>query len=225
MGEIIRLKAGDGHEFSAYHVAATGPIARRAGLVVVQEIFGVNEHIGAVCDGYGKQGYEVYSPALFDRIEPDIELGYEESDVARGIELRGALKDSEVLLDVEACVKEKGGDAKIGVIGYCFGGFVSWISSCELVHVSAAVCYYGGGIVAQLDIPPRCPVMMHFGALDSMIPLSDIDKIRAAQADVEIHIYDSADHGFNCDHRSSFQKMAASTALDRTLTFLSSHIG
>ena len=107
MGEVIRLKAGVGHEFLSYHVAATGPIARRAGLVVVQEIFGVNDHIRAVCDGYGTQGYEGFSPALCDGVEPGIELGYEESDVARGIELRSALKDPEVLLDVEACVTEK----------------------------------------------------------------------------------------------------------------------
>ena len=225
MGEIVGLKAADDHEFSAYHVAAAGDGDRRGGLVVVQEIFGVNEHIRAVCDSYGGQGYEVYSPALFDRVERDNELGYEEADVGRGIELRGALKDSEFLLDVQACVAEKRGEGEVGVVGYCFGGLVSWLSACRLVGVSAAACYYGGGIANQLDGQPRCPVIMHFGALDSMIPLSDVEKIRAAQAGVEIHIYDGADHGFYCDRRSSYQKTAASLALDRTLDFFINHVG
>ena len=225
MGEIVGLKAADDHEFSAYHVAAAGGGDRRGGLVVVQEIFGVNKHIQAVCDSYGNQGFEVYSPALFDRVERDIELGYEESDMGRGIELRGALKDSEFLLDVQACVAEKRGEGEVGVVGYCFGGLVSWLSACRLVGVSAAACYYGGGIANQLDGQTRCPVIMHFGALDSMIPLSDVDKIRAAYAGVEIHVYDDADHGFNCDLRSSYQKAAASLALDRTLAFFASHVG
>jgi carboxymethylenebutenolidase len=225
MGEIVRLKAADDHAFSAYHVAATGDRGRLGGLVVIQEIFGVNDHIRGVCDAYGKKGYEVYSPALFDRVESDVELGYEEADMERGIELRGALKDSEFLLDVQACVAEKRGEGEVGVVGYCFGGLVSWLSACRLVGVSAAACYYGGGIANQLDGQTRCPVIMHFGALDSMIPLSDVDKIRAAHAGVEIHVYDNADHGFNCDQRSSYQKAAASLAFDRTLAFFTNHVG
>ena len=225
MGEIVRLKAADDHVFSAYHVAATGDRGRVGGLVVIQEIFGVNGHIRDVCDAYGKKGYEVYSPALFDRVESDVELSYDEAGMERGIELRGTLKESEFLLDVQACVAEKLGEGEIGVVGYCFGGLVSWLSACNLVGVSAASCYYGGGIANQLDGTPRCPVMMHFGALDPMIPLSDVDKIREAQKDVVINVYENADHGFNCTQRSSYQKEAASLALERTLAFFAEYVG
>lgn len=225
MGDTVRLKAADGHEFSAYHVAASGGNGRRGGLVVIQEIFGVNDHIRTVCEGYAARGYEVYSPALFDRIEPSVELGYDEADVARGMELRTALDDSSFLLDVQACVTEKRGEGEVGVVGYCFGGLVSWLSACRVVGVSAASCYYGGGIAKQLDGAPRCPVMMHFGALDAMIPLSDVDQIRTAQSDVTVHVYENADHGFNCDHRGSYHQSSADVALDRTLEFFSKHVG
>ena len=225
MGEVVRLKAADDHEFAAYHVAASGERGRRGGLVVVQEIFGVNDHIRHVCEGFGKQGYEVYSPALFDRIEANIELGYEEADVARGIELRGKLEEPNFLLDVQACVAEKRGEGEVGVVGYCFGGLVSWLSACRLIGVSAASCYYGGGIANALEGTPRCPVMMHFGALDTMIPLSDVEKIKSGQPGVALHLYDGADHGFNCDERASYHKESAALALDRTLKFFAEHVG
>ena len=215
--------AGDElHGHLAYDDAISG---ERPGVLIIHEWWGLNDYMRERAAQIAGLGYAALALDM-----------YGEGKVGSSADEAGALMTT-VLNDMDTGTArlQAGFDAlaghslvdkaRIGSIGYCFGGFVSWISSCQLSHVSAAVCYYGGGIVTRLDTPPRCPVMMHFGALDSMIPLSDIDKIRAAQAGVDINIYDSAEHGVNCDHRSSYQKKAASTALDRTLTFLSSHIG
>ncbi len=216
MGTHIKLTASDGHTFDAYRAdPATPP---KAGLVVVQEIFGVNAHIRAVTDSFASQGYAAIAPAFFDRTETGVELGYEEPDLTRGRTLRAELGWDETILDVVAAADALEPAGKIGVVGYCWGGSVAWLAACRL-NLAAAVGYYGGQVIDFKDEKANCPVMLHFGETDAGIPLSDVDTVRAAQPDVPIHIY-PAGHGFNCDHRGSYDAESAKLALERTLSFL-----
>ena len=194
MSETIRLKASDGFELSAYVARPSGTPKR--GLVVIQEIFGVNGHIRRVTDEFARDGFLAIAPALFDRIEPEIELGYTPKDIERGLELKSKSPTENALRDIEAARTEVARAASVGVIGYCWGGFLTWISATRLQGFSAAVSYYGGGIGSVAEEQPKCPVLMHFGERDHAIPLADVNKVRAAhQHGVEIHLYSSG-HGF-----------------------------
>jgi carboxymethylenebutenolidase len=223
-GRFVDLTADDGHSYQAYHVAAGGAQGRRGGLVVIQEIFGVNSHIRDVAERFAAQGYEVYAPALFDRVERSVELGYDEADIERGFALMGKCDMAKVILDVQPCVAALGPAGKVGVVGYCWGGLVTWMAACRADGVDAAVCYYGGGIAKNLDQAARCPVMMHFGSQDTHISMDDVDAVRKAHPEVEIHVYD-AGHGFNCDQRGSYDAASARQALERTLAFFGNHVG
>jgi carboxymethylenebutenolidase len=223
MGDFIKLRASDGFELSAYRAEPSG--SPRGGLVLIQEIFGVNGHIRRVADGYAADGYFVVAPALFDRIEPGLEIGYSQEDIQRGIELKGKSTTENALRDVEAARDYVSQAGKVGVMGYCWGGFLSWLSATRLSGFAAAVSYYGGGIGGVAAEQPKCPVLMHFGEKDHAIPLSDVEKVREAHTSgVEIHVY-PAGHGFNCDERGSFDAESAKTARERTLTFLRRHVG
>ncbi len=216
MGEQIQLRAADGFTFGAYRALPKNG-KPKAGVVVIQEIFGVNDHIRAVTDGYANAGYAAVAPQIFDRVERNVELGYDQAAMTRGVEIaRGKLKMEQTLLDLQSAVDDASRYGKVGVVGYCFGGLLTWLAACDLKGVSAASAYYGGGIAGQLDRKPRCPVIMHFGKKDAHIPMSDVEKVRTAQPEVTVHVYD-ADHGFNCDHRASFDAAAAKLALTRTL--------
>jgi len=223
MGQTRQLRAIDGFAFGLYEAM---PKQRpRGGIVVIQEIFGVNAHIRNVCDGYAAAGYAAIAPQIFDRAERDVELGYEQQDMGRGIELaRGKLRMEQTLQDLQAAVEDARRFGKVGVVGYCFGGLLAWLGACDLTGVDAAVAYYGGGVASQLERRPRCPVVMHFGAKDAHIPLTDVDKVRKAHPQVTVHVYD-ADHGFNCDHRASYDAAAAKLALSRSLEFFAQHVG
>ena len=223
MGTKTGLTAADGFEFAAYTALPDG--RPKAGLVVIQEIFGVNDHIREVADGYAGAGYAVVAPQIFDRVEPDLELGYTEADMGRGIELAFEELDMQnTLADLQAAVRHASQYGKAGVVGYCFGGLLTWLSACELEGVAAASCYYGGGIAGEAGRTPRCPVIMHFGELDAHIPMTDVDKVRAAQPDVPVYVY-NADHGFNCDHRESHDAPSAALARERTLAFFADNLG
>lgn len=218
MGKRIRLRSADGFELGAWEALPQGK--PKAGLVVIQEIFGVNSHIREVAEGYAQAGYAALAPQLFDRVQADVELGYEADDMARGIEIAlQKLQMPNTLADLQAAVDCAAAHGPVGVVGYCFGGLLAWLSACELKGVAAAASYYGGGVAGAAERTPNCPVIMHFGELDAHIPLSDVDKIRAAQPAIPIHVY-PADHGFNCDHRSSFDAESAALARRRTLDFL-----
>jgi carboxymethylenebutenolidase len=223
MGQTKQLRATDGFAFGAYEaIPTTKP---RGGIVVIQEIFGVNSHIRNVADGYAAAGYAAIAPQIFDRVERNVELGYEQADMGRGIEIaRGKLKMEQTLQDLLAAVDDAKRFGKVGVVGYCFGGLLAWLSACELNGVSAAVSYYGGGVASALEQKPRCPVMMHFGDKDAHIPLTDVEKVRKAHPGVIVNVY-SADHGFNCDHRASYDAAAAKLALSRSLEFFAKHVG
>ena len=223
MGTSIRLTADDGFEFGAYMAEPDG--AAKGAVVVIQEIFGVNNPIREVVDGYAADGYVAIAPQIFDRIEPGIELGYEADDMQQGIELAfQKLEMPRTLGDLQTAINAASEHGKVGVVGYCFGGLLTWLSACNLQGVSAASSYYGGGVAGQVDQTAQCPVMMHFGELDAHIPMTDVEKVKSAQPDVDVFVY-NADHGFNCNHRGSYDAAAAATAKERTLEFFGKHLG
>lgn len=222
MSEHISLRAGDGQTLDAYVARPEG--APIAGLVVVQEIFGVNSHIRGVADGYARDGFLAVAPALFDRIEPGVELGYEGADLQRAMSFVPKLDMEKALADVEAALRYAAASTgkKAGVIGYCFGGTLAWLAAARL-HPAAAVGYYGGRIGNYAHESPQCPVMLHFGRQDAHIPPEEVDKVRSAQPNVEIWWYD-AGHGFNCDARASYDPQSARMARERSLAFLKKHL-
>ena len=221
MGEQITLSASDGHDLGAYLARPQGP--PRAGLVVCQEIFGVNAHIRQVTDGFAAEGYLAVAPALFDRMERGVELAYDEAGVARARELGTALTWETALRDVDAAAETVRTGAGVAVIGYCRGGSVAWLAACRL-DVQAAVGYYGGQIHEHRGETPGCPVMLHFGEQDPIIPADQVAEIAAAHPEIPVFIY-PVGHGFNCDARADFDRVAADLALERTLAFLAEHLG
>ncbi len=221
MGETISLTADDGHKLGAYRSRPTG--ARRGGLVVIQEIFGVNGHIRSVCDGFAADGYDAVAPALFDRAERDVELGYDEAGRTRGRAIRSDLAWDGAVSDIGAALTALSGEGKVGVVGYCWGGSLAWLAATRL-GPACAVSYYGGQIVQFKDETARCPMLMHFGDIDKSIPLDDVATIRAAHPDIPIHVYPGG-HGFNCDQRADYQPESAALARERTLAFLAEHLG
>jgi carboxymethylenebutenolidase len=223
MGEKCQLRAADGFTLGAYRAMPEN--RPRGGVVVIQEIFGVNAHIRAVTDGYARAGYAAIAPQIFDRVERDVELGYGPDDMTRGIGIaRGKLKMEQTMLDLQAAIDDASRFGKVGVVGYCFGGLLTWLAACDLAGVSAVSSYYGGGVAGSLNRTPKCPVQMHFGERDAHIPLSDVDKVRAAHPGVVVHVY-PADHGFNCDHRASYDAAATKLALERTLEHFKRNVG
>jgi carboxymethylenebutenolidase len=216
MGDRIELTAADGHALTAYE-ADPGQASR--GVVVVQEIFGVNGHIRDVTDRYAELGFRAVAPALFDRVTPRVELDYDADGVAEGRALRARIPWDHAVADMGAAVAHLADSGPVGVVGYCYGGSLAFLAATRL-SIAAAVGYYGGQIVEFLDETPRCPLMLHFGEADSAIPLEDVAKIEATFPDVPVHVYEGAGHGFNCDRRGSFDEPSAGLALDRTLEFL-----
>ena len=223
MGETVITKATDGHELDLYVARPKGePIA---GLVVIQEIFGVNRHIRSVSDGYARDGFLVAAPALFDRVEKGVDLTYEGADAQKGMALMQKIDLDEALVDVNAAltyVREETGK-KSGVIGYCLGGLLARLSAARL-HPDAAVGYYAGRIGNYAAETPKVPVELHFGKLDTHIPAEQVEKVHVAHPDVEIHWYDGAGHGFNCDMRASYNPEASALARKRALAFLKKHL-
>ena len=222
MGRWIELTVADGTTVSAWRAEPKG--APRGGLVVVQEIFGVNSHIRGVCEGYAAEGYVAIAPALFDRIEPRVDLGYLPDDVARGRELKAQASLDSALADVEAARAAVASAGKVGVVGYCWGGYVAWMSASRLAGFACAVPYYGGGMLEAAAERPRCPVLAHFGEMDPMIPVDGVRRFAAAHPESQVLIY-PANHGFNCDQRASFDAPSAKLARERTLAFLRTHVG
>ena len=221
MGRTLSLTAKDGHGFSAYIAEPDQP--PKGAVVVVQEIFGVNRHIRAVAEKFAALGHVAIAPALFDRIERDVELGYDEAGVTRGRAIVDALGMQGPLHDVAATVSAARsivGDAgKIGAVGYCWGGAVVWLAAAQMPGLSAVVSYYGSRIAQFRDRPPAVPTMLHVGRDDATFPMEIVRDIGRLHPGVTIHDY-PAGHGFNCDERSSYDAMAADLALNRTLDFL-----
>ena len=224
MGEYVVLKAADGNEFKAYVARPEGePIA---GLIVVQEIFGVNAHIRAVTDAWAKDGFLAVAPAMFDRFEQDVELGYDAAgwEKARSfvpkLNLEASLHDIAAAVDYAAAATGK----KVEVVGYCFGGSMAYLAAARL-PIAAAVGYYGGHVVQLLGEELKAPVMLHFGKLDAHIPAADVEKIAEAHPEVKIYWYE-AGHAFNRDvDPRAYVPEAAQLARERSLEFLKANLG
>lgn len=222
MGESITLTAADGHQLSAYVAHPAGePVA---GLVVVQEIFGVNEHIRSVADSYAQDGFLAIAPAIFDRIERGVDLSYESADLQKAMSFGPKLDMDKIVLDVAAALDfaKINTGKKAGVIGYCLGGTLAWLAATRL-HPDAAVGYYGGRIGNYAAENPTASVMLHFGEHDAHIPAAEVEKVQTAHPEVEIYWYD-AGHGFNATPRSSYNPEAARLARERSLNFLTVHL-
>ena len=220
MGEFLELKSADNNNFSAY---ISQPLEKPiAGLVILQEIFGVNTHIKEVTDLYASKGYLTIAPALFDRIESNIELEYNEEAVNKGRKLK-ELCDKDALKDIDAAISVVSSAGNVGIIGYCWGGSLSWRMACQSNDLSASVCYYGGDIPRLKTLEPNCSVLTHFGELDQGIPIDSVEVFKSIKPEVLTYTY-PADHGFNCDHRKQYNEVSAKVALDRTLKFLKSNL-
>jgi carboxymethylenebutenolidase len=227
MGTFIDLQAADGFDFPAYVASPAGK--PKAGIVVLQEIFGVNSHIRSVADGYAAQGYLAVAPATFHRVKPGVDIGYAPQDMTAGSALKAAveaLPAPGVMQDIQAAISHARQAGKVGIVGYCWGGLLTWRAACMLQGLSAAVPYYGGGMTTPAEIArkPKVPVLAHFGEKDHWISLNSVEAFKKAHPEVEVHIY-QADHGFNCDQRASFDAAAAKLARERTLAFFGKHLG
>ena len=222
MGQMIILTARDGHQLDAYQAQPEGKA--RGGVVVVQEIFGVNSHIRRVADGYAADGYRVIAPALFDRVRRDIQLAYTDADIGKGRSIREQVTFDQALADVAAAQQALRETGNVGVVGYCWGGTVTWLSAARLPGFVAASSYYGGGIGKFAGEHPQCPTLCHFGDKDHAIPSTEVDAVRSANPEVQVFLY-PAGHGFNCDARGSYDAGAAALARERTLAFFRTHVG
>lgn len=216
----MQLRASDGHQFSAHRVdPLDSPAGPRGGVVVIQEIFGVNRHIRAVTARFAAAGFRTIAPAFFDRVEAGIELGYSKQEIARGRELVGKLEAEQVLADLRAAVEAVADAGQVGIVGYCWGGALAWTAAARLEGIAKAVSYYGSRIVNYVDEGPKVPLMMHVGKHDASFPIDKVRAIGERYPTIEIHEYE-AGHGFNCDHRSAFDSTASAHALQRSLEFL-----
>jgi carboxymethylenebutenolidase len=222
MGEMIRLTANDGHAFDAYLAQPHGK--PRGAIIVCQEIFGVNHHIRSVTDRFTADGYVAIAPALFDRFERKVDMGYDPSTIAHGRKIKVQVTPEMAMTDLAATRDAIAKHGNIGIVGYCWGGFIAWLASAQLDGIACAVPYYGGGILDHQDIVPRVPVMAHFGDKDAILPLVGVRQLAAKHPNHKFFIY-AADHGFNCDERGSYDEAAATLARERTLAFFRQHVG
>lgn len=227
MGNFVDLKAADGFVFPAYVAQPAGK--PKAGIVVVQEIFGVNSHMRSVADGYAAAGYLAVAPSTFHRVKAGVDIGYAPEDMTAGSALKAAveaLPAPGVMQDIQAAIGHAAQAGKVGIVGYCWGGLLTWRAACTLGGLAAAVPYYGGGMTTPGEIArqPTVPVLAHFGDQDHWISLGSVEAFKKAHPEVEVHIY-HANHGFNCDQRASYDQAAATQARERTLAFFASHLG
>ena len=222
MGQDIRLKASDGFELGGYRADPAG--APKGAVVVIQEIFGVNHHIRAVCDRLAGEGYVAIAPAIFDRVEPDFTSGYSPDEVAVARKFVANPDWAAMLRDTQAAIDAVATTGPVGIIGFCLGGSVAYAAATKLSGLKAAIGYYGGAIVRFADDKPKVPTQLHFGEKDAGIPLSDVETIKTKRPDVEVFIYPGAQHGFHCDERASYDKTSTDIAWPRSMAFLAKHL-
>jgi carboxymethylenebutenolidase len=193
-------------------------------VVVIQEIFGVNHHIRAVCDRLADEGYVAIAPAIFDRVEPNFTSGYSPDEVAVARKFVANPDWAAMLRDTQAAIDAVTNVGPVGIIGFCLGGSISYAAATKLSGLSAAIGYYGGAILRFAHDKPDVLTHLNFGAKYAGNPLTDVDTIRAKRPDVEIHVYPGATHGFHCDERASYDKASADIAWPRSLGFLEKHL-
>jgi carboxymethylenebutenolidase len=223
MGSMIELKAADGHKLAAYRAEPSGK--PRGGVVVIQEIFGVNSHIKAVADGYAADGYLAIAPAMFDRVQRGYDTGYSQPEIQAGIAVMQKLDWKQTMLDADAAVAEAKKAGKVGIVGYCWGGTVSWLAASRSSGLTCSAPYYGGGMPGFIGDKPRIPTLCHFGELDQSPTLEQSKAIAKAHPEIAAHFYAGAGHGFNCDQRGSYHAASAKLARQRTVEFFRKHLG
>ena len=223
MGKQFSLTSADKFQLGAYRADPSGPA--KGGIVVIQEIFGVNHHIRAVCDRLAGEGYTAVAPAVFDRQQPNFESGYSPDEIANARKFVANPDFNAMLRDVQAAINELKPNSPVGIMGFCMGGTISFLAACKLNGLSAAVCYYGGQIAKNAYEKPKVPTQMHFGEQDASIPMSDVEMIKQKRGgDCEIYGYPNAQHGFHCDERGSYNAEAAKLAWQRAMAFLGKHV-
>ncbi len=232
MGQMIHLTSADGAQIAAYQAEPVGAV--KGAVVVLQEIFGLNHHIRNVADGYAQAGYFVIAPAMFHRVAAGTELGYTPDDMPKGFALKTAaeallpklLEDLQAAIDLAARAGKAAGAPKalkVGIVGYCWGGLMSWRAAQRLQGLAASAPYYGGGMTKELDLPLHCPTMAHLSDNDDYVPMDGVAALQAAYPQATVHIY-PAKHGFNCDERASYDAPSAQLARERTLAFFAEHL-
>ncbi len=221
MGEWIEIASSDGFALACYTAVPKG--APKGGILVIQEIFGVNAHIREVADSYAADGYLAWAPSFYDRVERRFECGYTPEEIAKARDIMAGSSFDTAVQDMAAAVEglRATGASKIGSVGYCWGGSSSFLAATR-IGIDASVCYYGGQIARFRDETAKNPLLMHFGEQDHGIPMEDVEAIRVAQPGAEVHLY-PAGHGFNCNHRADFHEESAGLARARSLAFFAQH--
>ena len=222
MGKNITLTASDGFKLGAYRAEPQGK--PKGGLVVIQEIFGVNHHVRAMTDRFAALGYLSVAPAVFDRIQPNFECGYTPDEIAHARTLIPKVDWPAMMRDVQAAIDNVKSAGKVGIVGFCMGGTVAFMAANKLDGLSAAIGSYGGNIAKNADLKPKVPTLLHFGDQDQSIPMSDVEIVKQKRSDCEIHVY-HAGHGFSCDERGSYNEAAHKAAWERTLGWLTKYVG
>ena len=223
MGKLIELKSADGHTLAAFVATPAGK--PRGGVVVIPEIFGVNSHIQQVTDGFAADGYLAVAPAMFDRVQRNYDTGYSQPEIQAGVAIMQKLDAKQSMMDVQAAIAEAAKAGKVGIVGYCYGGTVSWMAAARARGLACSVPYYGGGMHDLIGEKPKVPVMCNFGETDHSPTLAQAKEIVAAHPEISAHFYAGAGHGFNCDQRGSWNAEAAKLARSRTVEFFRKHLG
>lgn len=223
MGKHFSLVASDSFKLGAYRADPSGPA--KGGVVVIQEIFGVNHHIRAVCDRLAAEGYAAVAPALFDRQQPNFECGYSPDEIANARKFVANPDWGAMMRDVQAAIEELKKSGPVAIIGFCMGGTIAFLAAAKLNGLSAAIGYYGGQIAKNVDLKPKIPTQLHFGDQDQSIPMSDVEAIKQKRSDCDIYVYQGAGHGFACDERGSYSEAATNEALPRALAWLTKYVG
>jgi len=221
VGKHIELTATDGFKLGSYRADPVG--APKAAIAVIQEIFGVNHYIRAVCDRFAAEGYVAVAPAIFDRIEPNFQSGYSPDEIAVARKFVANPDWEAMLRDTQAAIDAVKDVGAVGIVGFCLGGSVAYAAATKLAGISAAIGYYGGAVARFADDKPKVPTQLHFGERDAGIPLSDVETIRSKRP-VEIFVYPGAQHGFGCDERASYDKASTDLAWQRSLAFFAMHL-
>jgi carboxymethylenebutenolidase len=223
LGKQFTLTAADSFKLGAYRADPSGPA--KGGIVVIQEIFGVNHHIRAVCDRLAGEGYAAVAPALFDRQQRNFESGYSPDEIASARKFVANPDWGAMMRDTQAAIDAAKKDGPVGIIGFCTGGTIAFLSAAKLNGLSAAIGYYGGQIAKNADEKPKVPTELHFGEKDASIPMSDVEAIKQKRGgDCEIYVYPDAGHGFHCDERGSYNEAAAKVAWRRSIAFLQTNL-
>ncbi len=223
MGSMLELKAADGHKLAAYRAEPSGKA--RGAVVVIQEIFGVNKHIRGVADGYAADGYLVIAPSMFDRVQRGYDTGYSPPEIEAGRALMQKMDWKQTMQDTAAALEAAKAGGKVGIVGYCWGGTVTWVAAARLSGLACAAPYYGGGMPGFIGEKPKCPTLCHFGEQDQSPTLGQAKEIAKAHPEITAHFYPGAGHGFNCDMRGSYNAEASKLARQRTLEFFRKHLG